>query len=302
MAPAERLYEAFMMGEIFSCGLLLGICLGVAISRPAIILYTHRRIVRAWWRWKSRSAGGRPHIGCELRELIRRMSLENPLWGAPRIHGELLKLGFQVSQATVSRYMVPRRGRPTQSWTTFLRNHANAIAAIDMFTVPTLTFEWLYVLVVLGHGKRRILHVEVTTAATAEWLAQQIREAFPWDTAPRFLVRDNDGAYGPVFRRRLWAMGIRDRPTQIHSPWQNGHVERLIGAFRRECTDHLIVFNAAHLRRVVRAYADYHNNDRTHLALGKDAPNSRAVEQIGAINSRPILGGLHHRYTRKMPK
>ncbi len=189
-----------------------------------------------------------------------------------------------------------------QSWASFLRNHAVEIAAIDMFVVPTLGLKWLYAFVVLGHGQRRILHIDVTERPSAEWLAQQITEAFPWNTAPRFLVRDNDGAYGAAFRKRLWAMGIRDRPTQAHSPWQNGHAERLIGSIRRECLDHLIVVNAAHFRRVLRDYADYYNNDRPHLALGKDAPNSRAVECDGTIVSRPILGGLHHRYERRLPK
>lgn len=228
------------------------------------------------------------------------MSLENPLWGAPRIHGELLKLGFDVSQATVSRYVIPRRGRPTQSWATFLRNHADGIASIDMFAMPTVALEWLYGFVVLGHERRKILHADVITAPTAEWLAQQITEAFPWSAAPRFVVRDNDSSYGAAFRRRLWAMGIRDRPTQLHSPWQNGHVERLIGSIRRECLDHMIVFSAAHLRSVLQSYVHYYNNQRTHLALSKDPPNSRAVERNGTLISRPLLGGLHHRYERKL--
>lgn len=230
------------------------------------------------------------------------MSRENPLWGAPRIRGELLKLGFRVSRSTVSIYMVPRGDRPVQTWTTFLRNHAPDIAAIDMLTVPTLGLGRLYALIVLGHGRRRILHVEVTSHPTALWLARQISEAFPWDEAPRYLVRDNDGAYGLVFRRRLRAMGIRDRPTMPHSPWQNGHVERLIGSIRRECLDHLIVLNAGHLRRVLKTYADYYNNDRPHLALDQDSPDPRPVEAHGRLSSRSILGGLHRRYYRTPPK
>jgi len=227
------------------------------------------------------------------------MSLENPLWGAPRIHGELLKLGFHVAQSTVAKYMARRSGRGGgQSWRTFLHNHRDAIAAIDMLTVPTLGFERLYAFVVLGLGRRLLLHIEVTDHPTAEWLANQITEAFPWDTAPGFVVRDNDGAYGAVFRRRLWAMGIRDHPIMPRSPWQNGYVERVIGSIRRECLDHIIVLNAVHLRRVLRAYADYYNSDRTHLGLGKDAPHSRAVEHKGRLISRAILGGLHHRYGR----
>ena len=170
-----------------------------------------------------------------------------------------------------------------------------------MFHVWTLAAEQLYALVVLGHRRRAIMHTEVTDHPTALWLANQITEAFPWDTAPAILVRDNDGAYGRVFRKRLWAIGIRDRPTMPHSPWQNGHVERVIGSIRRECLDHKIIYNAVHLRCVLRAYADYYNNDRTHLALEKDSPNSRAVEPVGAIIRRPVLGGLHHRYERMLP-
>jgi transposase InsO family protein len=212
---------------------------------------------------------------------------------------ELLKLGCRLAQSTVSRYMVPRRGRPIKTWSAFLRDNAQGIAAIDLFGVPVLTFQRLYAVVVLGHGRRKILHVEVTDHPTALWLAQQITEAFPWDEAPKILIRDNDGAYGFVFRRRVRAMGVRDRPTRPHSPWMNGHVERLIGSIRRECLDHQIIWNAAHLRRVLRAYADYYNNDRPHLALDKDAPNPRAIEAEGEITSRSRVGGLHHRYGRR---
>ncbi len=280
----------------FLCGCLVG--WSAAHLRPGIVLRCVHAAWRAWWRWKSRHRGGRPRISRELRELIARISRENPLWGAPRIHGELLKLGFNVAQSTVAKYMVrhPRGGG--QSWKTFLHNHRDAIAAIDMLTVPTLGFEQLYAFVVLGLGRRAILHIEVMTHPTAEWLARQITEAFPWDTAPKLLVRDNDGAYGAIFRRRVFAMGIRDHPTTPHSPWQNGYAEWVIGSIRRECLDHMIILNAAHLRRVLRGYADYHNNDRTHLALGKDSSNSRPVKANGEIVSHPILGGLHHRYGR----
>lgn len=275
--------------------------LGLA-GLPGRLVLWHRRLYRAWWARKCRRGGGRPPIAADLVALIRRMSNENPLWGAPRIHGELLKLGFSIAQSTVSKYMIqrrlPRHGKPVPTWAVFLHIHATDIAAIDMLSVPTLTFQRLYVVVVQGLGRRRILHVEVTDHATAQWLARQITEAFPWDTAPAWLVRDNDGAYGLRFRRCLRAMGIRDRPIMPWSPWQNGYVERVIGSIRRECLDHVIVLNADHLRRLLRAYADYYNNDRTHLSLDKDAPNSRPVEPEGAIESRPILGGLHHRYGR----
>src|SRR6266404_208296 len=191
------------------------------------------------------------------------MSKENPKWGASRLHGELLMLGFEVAQSTVSKYMV--RGRsPSQGWKTFFRNHAQAIAAIDLFVVPTLTFERLFAVLVLGHGRRKLLWFEVTRHPTAEWLARQITEAFPWASAPAYLVRDNDRAYGHVFTARLRAMGIRDRPIAPASPWQNGHAERLIGTIRRECLDHVIVLGELHLRRILKSYADYYNCDRTH--------------------------------------
>jgi transposase InsO family protein len=270
----------------------------LVLVKPETVARWHRAGFRAWWRWKSRHRGGRPRTDRELIALIRRMNQENPLWGGPRIHGELLKLGFDVAQSTVAKYMMSRSSGGGQSWKTFLRNHAKEIVAIDMLTIPTLTFECLYAFVVLGHGRRAILHVEVTKHPTAVWLAHQITEAFPWDTAPKFLVRDNDGAFGAIFQERVQAMAIRDRPTTPHSPWQNGHVERLIGSIRRECLDHMIVLNAAHLRRTLRSYAEYYNNGRTHLALGKDAPHSRIVEPDGAIVSRPVLNGLHHRYGR----
>jgi len=265
---------------------------------PARIAAAHRRLWCIWWRRKSRPRGGRPPINADLIVLIRRMSLECPLWGAPRIHGELLKLGFRVAQSTVSRYMVPRRGRPTQGWLTFLRNHADAIAGIDMLCVPTLGLRRFYAFVVLGHGRRKILHVEVTTHPTALWLAHQIGEAFREETMPIYIIRDNDGADGLIFRRRLRAMGIRDRPTSPHAPWQNGHAERLIGSIRRECLDHLVILNAGHLRRVLRRYALYYNADRTHLALDKDSPLIRAIETQGRITSEPAVGGLHRRYRR----
>ena len=279
--------------------------LGLA-GLPGRLVLWHRRLYRAWWTRECRRRGGRPPIAADLIALIRRMSAENPLWGAPRIHGELLKLGFSIAQSTVSKYMPPRRrlchGGPVPTWAAFLRNHAADIAAIDMFSVPTLSFQRFYGVVILGLGRRRILHVEVTDHPTAQWLAQQITEAFPWDETPVWLVRDNDGAYGLRFRRRLRAMGIRERPITPYSPWQNGYVERLIGSIRRECLDHVIVLNADHLRCLLRAYADYYNTDRTHLGLGKDAPDFRPIEAEGEIVSQSVLGGLHHRYRREARK
>ena len=226
------------------------------------------------------------------------MCRENPLWGAPRIHGELLMLGFEVAQSTVFQYMVRGRTPPSQTWKTFLRNHAGAIAAIDICVIPTITFERLLAFLVLGHGQRQLLWVEVTRHRTAEWLARQITEAFPWVLAPTYLLSDNDGSYGHVLMRRVSAMGIRDRPISPQSPWQNGYAERLIGTLRRDCVDQMVIFGETHLRRILSAYAAYYNQARTHLALEKDAPLHRAVQRSGAIVAIPILAGLHHQYIR----
>ena len=268
------------------------------VVQPDTILRWHRAGFRAYWRWKSRRRPGRPRVSRELRELIRRMSKENPLWGAPRIHGELLKLGFESAESTVSKYMIRHRGPPSQTWRTFLCNHADAIAAIDLCVVPTLTFECLFAFLVVGHGRRRLLWFAVTRHPTAEWLAQQIVEAFPWNTAPTYLVRDNDGAFGQVFRRRVRTMGIRDRPISRRSPWQNPYAERLIGTLRRDCLDHVLIFGAQHLRRILTSYSCYYNETRTHLSLDKDAPLGRAVQRDGTIVAVPILSGLHHGYAR----
>ena len=268
------------------------------LVQPETILRWHRTGFRLFWRWKSRNRAGRPKINRDLRDLIRRISTENPLWGASRIHGELLMLGLEVAQSTVSKYKVRRRNPPSQSWKTFLRNHGEAIAAIDMCVVPTATFDLLFAFLVLGHGRRHLLWFEVTRRPTAEWLARQITEAFPWAPAPIYLVRDNDRAYGVAFRRRVRAMGIRDRPISPSSPWQNGIAERLIGTLRRECLDQMLVFGEAHLRQILSAYASYYNQVRTHMALQKDAPIHRSVQRNGIIIAMPVLSGLHHRYSR----
>jgi transposase InsO family protein len=226
------------------------------------------------------------------------MSGENPMWGAPRIHGELLKLGFEVAQSTVAKYMVKRRGPPSQGWKTFLRNHADGIAAVDLFVVPTVGFRLLYGLVIVRVARRLLVWTGVTTNPTAEWIARQVTEAFPWNEAPRHLIRDRDAVYGSAFKRRISAMGIRDRPIAPRSPWQNPYAERLIGSIRRECLDHVVVMGAPHLRRTLQAYAAYYNRARTHRSLSKDCPIHRPIQAIGAIVSVPILGGLHHQYAR----
>ncbi len=270
----------------------------LTIIRPETLVRWHRAGFRGYWRWKSRSLGGRPQIRSDLRALIRRMSIESPLWGAPRIHGELLKLGFEVAQSSVAKYMVRRHGPPSQGWRTFLRNHAPDIAAMDLFVVPTISFDLLYALVIVRLDRRDLVWVRVTANPTAEWIARQITEAFPWDDAPQYLIRDRDRIYGTIVTRRLRVMGIRDKPIAPASPWQNGFAERLIGSIRRECVDHLVVLGEAHLCRILRIYARYHNEIRTHRSLAKDSPCSRLIQRTGTIRSDPILGGLHHQYVR----
>jgi transposase InsO family protein len=270
----------------------------LAIIQPETLVRWRRAGFRCYWRWKSRPRGGRPQIETNLRALIRRVSVENSLWGAPRIHGELLKLGFEVAQSTVAKYMVKQHRPPSQGWRTFLRNHAPDIGAMDLFVVPTIGFSLLYVFVIVRLGRRELVWINVTTNPTAEWIARQLTEAFPWNEAPRYLIRDRDRIYGSVVMHRIRAIGIRDKPIAPASPWQYGFAERLIGSIRRECVDHIIVLGETHLRRILRAYADYYNDVRTHRSLDKDPPVSRPVQRAGIITSSPILGGLHHHYIR----
>jgi transposase InsO family protein len=270
----------------------------MVLVRPETLVRWHRAGLRRYWRRKSRSTGGRPPIHAELRALIWRMSVDNRLWGAPHIHGELLKLGFAVAQSTVAKYMAKKGDPSGQSWGTFLHNHMPHIAAMDLLVVPTISFVQLYVLVIVRLARRELVWINVTAHPTAEWIAQQVTEAFPWNEAPRYVIRDRDGIYGAAVTRRLRAMGIRDKPIAPGSPWQNGYAERLIGTLRRECLDHMIVFGETHLRRILGKYVAYYNRSRIHRALNKDAPFPRAVEHLGVITSRPVLGGLHHQYCR----
>ena len=233
-------------------------------------------------------------MALEVRQLMREMSLANPFCGAPRIHGELLKLGIDVGQT--AKYMARHRRPPSQGWRTFLLNHVDGIASIDLFVVPTVSFRLLYGLLVLRHDRRRILWLGAT--AHAAWIAQQVTEACGWESAPHYLIRDRDRIYGEAFTRRIRAMGIRDRPTAPRSPWENGHAERLIGSIRRECLDHVIVSGERHLRPVLRSYARYYNSVRTHLSLAKDSPQPPAVQAVGGILPLPVVGGLHHHYVR----
>ncbi len=271
----------------------------IHIVQPVTLLRWHRQGFRAYWRWKSGRRGGRPKVDAELRELIRRVSRENPLWGAPRIHGELLLLGYSVSQTTVANYMVKRpMNGGGQTWKTFLANHKDGFASMDFVIVPTIHFKLLYCLIIINHARRRIIHCAVTTIPNAEWVAQQLIEAFPWSDAPNYLIRDNDPVFNGVVRRKMRHIGIRDRPTAPHSPWQNGYSERINGSIRRECLDHILIFGEAHFRRVMRAYVKYYNNARTHLSLEKNSPVERRVHAEGAIKSVSHLGGLHHEYVR----
>jgi hypothetical protein len=270
----------------------------LAIVRPETVIRWHRAGFRLFWRWKSRPRSGRPKVTLEVRQLIRDMSLANPLWGAPRIHGELLKLGIDIGQTSVAKYMAKRRRPPSQGWKTFLRNHADGIVSMDLFVVPTFSFKLLYGLLILRHGRRQLLWLGVTAHPTSEWLAGQLTEAFGWEPAPKYLNRDRDGAYGEIFKNRLRAMGIRDRPTAPRSPWQNGCAERVIGSIRRECLDHAVVFGERHLRHLLLSYAEYYNHARTHLSLNKDAPIARAVEAVGRIMATQMVGGLHYHYSR----
>jgi putative transposase len=253
------------------------------------------------WARKSRRRAGRPNVTAEIRNLIRDMSQANPLWGAPRIHGELRKLGIEVAQSTVAKYLYRPRKPPSQTWRTFLTNYVEQMASIDFFLVPTATFRVLFVFVVLSHARRRVLHFQVTEHPSQEWTMQQMREAFPWDHGCRYLLRDRDAIYGGDWLAMTKGMGMEEVLTAPRSPWQNPYVERLIGSIRRECLDHIIVWNERSLRRILQSYFAYYQRSRTHLALGKDAPESRVVEkpERGCIVVIPQVGGLHHRYERQ---
>lgn len=273
----------------------------LALIRPETVIAWHRKGWRLLWRWKScPKTVGRPRVPWEVIELIRRISRENPTWGAPRIHGELMMLGYALSEATVARYMVKRRGRPTQNWKTFIRNHLAETVAIDFLTVPTVTFSTLYVFVVLSLDRRRIVHMNVTAHPTAEWTAMQLTQAFPFDTAPRFIIRDRDKIYGDAVRQAIRDIGSQEVVISAQSPWQNGYCERVVGTLRRECLDHVVVFCEQHARRILRKYLEYYHGSRTHLGLDKETPDGRIIEppELGPVRRRPMVGGLHSRYYR----
>ena len=235
----------------------------------------------------------------EVRALIRRMSRANPLWGAPRIIGELRKIGIDLAQSTVEKYMVRRQGPSSPTWMTFLRTHGADMISIDFFVVPTVTFEIFFVFLVLARDRRRVLHFNVTLNPSAQWTAQQIVEAFPYGDPPSFLLRDRDSIYGAHFRRRMRGLGVEEIRIAPRSPWQNPYVERLIGTIRRECLDHVVVLNDRHLMKVLRGYFSYYHGWRTHQSLDMDAPDRRAVQAVGEIIESPKVGGLHHHYERR---
>ena len=274
----------------------------LAIVKPETVVRWHRKGFRAYWTRRSRRGQGRPKVDQELQNLILEMAAANPLWGAPRIHGELLALGLRVSEATVSRYMPKRRRtRRSQTWKTFIPNHSKGLIAVDFFVVPTASFKVLHVFVAMAVDTRRIVHFNVCQMPTDAWTARQLSEVFPWASEGMALLRDRGSVYATGFRGRLKCLGVRDIMTQARSPWHNGHVERLIGSIRRECLDHVIVLNERHLVRVMGEYVRYYNQSRTHLGLDKASPDGRTVEppSAGPIRSRPEVGGLHHRYHRE---
>ena len=274
----------------------------LAIVQPATVIGWHRAGFKRFWTRKSRAGKpGRPLVDHAIRGLIRKMSRANPTWGSPRVRNELAKLGIELSRATVAKYMIRHRKPPSPTWRSFLDNHVKDLVSIDFFTVPTATFRVLFVVLILTHDRRRVVHFNVTSSPSAEWTAQQIVQAFPEETAPRYLLRDRDGIYGPYFRRRVRNLSIKEVLTAARSPWQNPYVERLIGSARRECLDHVIVLNEQHLRRILRQYFDYYHRSRCHLSLEGDAPEPRTVQgpELGRVIELPEVGGLHHRYVRE---
>ncbi len=273
----------------------------VIVAPDTVLRWQRRRFREHWTTLSGRPPVGRPPVNAEITALVMRMAAANPLWGAPRIHGELLKLGIEVAERTVSRLLPKRRTPPSQTWRTFLTNHVRDLVSIDFFTVPTAHLHVLFVLVVVAHHRRRVLHFNVTEHPTAAWTAQQIVDAFPDDSAPSYLLRDRDSVYGHAFQHRVKGMGIHEVLTAPHSPWQNPFAERLIGSIRRECLDHVLVLNERHLRRTLARYFAYYHRTRTHLSLDKDAPHGRPIERtaLGRVISIREVGGLHHRYVRR---
>ncbi len=267
------------------------------LVQPETLLRWHKKGFRWFWRRKVGKQGGRRALPWRVIKLIREISIANRRWGAPRIHGELLKLGIEISQASVQKYLLRSHfPRPfKQDWRTFLKNHTKDVIAMDFFLVPTIWFHRLYVLVILSHDRRKILRFAVTSKPSTRWTAQQLRNAHPFKELPKFVLHDRD--------RNFWGLkyhGFKDVITAHKCPWQNAYVERVIGTVRRECTDHIIAFNERQLTRVLNSYKDYYNHSRTHLTLNKDSPVPRPVEREGKITKIPRVGGLHYEFRRNV--
>lgn len=273
------------------------------VVTPETVARWHRAGFRQYWNWLSRhrQVSGRKRIDKQLQDLIFQMVSENPTWGAPQVHGQLLKLGFDISERTVSRWMqrAPKDPKPALRWKAFLQNHREAIAAMDFFTVPTITFGVFYCFFVIAHDRRRILHINATRHPTALWVTQQLREAFPYDTSCKYLVYDRDAKFGEQVNEAITSLALQPVRTSFRSPWQNGIAERWVASCRQDLRDHVIVLNERHLKRLLCEYVHYFHHDRTHLGLQKDTPYSRPVAKLtpsARVVSSPGLGGLHHRY------
>jgi len=301
--PRPTLRRGDRLFWVYLSKLWLGWRAALVLVRPDTVIRWHQRGFRLWWHWKSRTKRvGRPLLDKGIRALIQQMARDNSTWGAPRIQAELHLLGHDIAEATIAKYM--RQSRPTkppsQTWKTFLHNHIGTLASMDFFTVTTATFRLLYVLVILSHDRRRVVHFNVTTSPTAAWVSQQLREAFPFETSPRYLIHDRDGIYGAEVRHCLDSLNIEEVLTAPRSPWQNPYCERLIGSLRRELLDRVTVMSERHLRQLLSAYLEYYHRARPHMGLGHNAPEPRAVEppERGRVVAEPMVGGLHHRYRR----
>lgn len=296
LKPADRLFWSWLARRLTSWRST------IAIVQPDTVVRWHRTAWRRYWTWKSRRVGpGRPRLAPELRALIQRLARENPRWGSVRIRGELRKLGYEVGAESIRRYRhLAGRRPPSQSWPTFLRNHAPHIWAADFFTVPTAGFQTLYVFFFIAHDRRRLVHFNVTAHPTAEWVWRQLIAATPWARQPRYLIRDRDRCYGGAFIPRAAELGIQTLLTPIHAPKANAIAERVIGTVRRECLDHLIVFNERHLRRLLQEYVEHYNRGRPHRSLSLAPPEERPIRLIatagGRVKARPVLGGLIYEY------
>jgi len=270
------------------------------IVKPPTVIGWHKKGFKLYWKRKSRRVG-RPNIDWELIKLIRKMQNENPTWSPQRIQGELTKIGFSVCDNTVAKYMRKPKTDPEkrQRWRTFLRNHAKHIVGIDFFVARTIFFKAIYVFMAISHDRRKILHFGITSKPHSEWAIQQLRETFAFDDTTKYVIRDNDKIFSEDFQTQIKRFGLEDTPTAPKSPWQNPICERVIGTLRRECLDHMIILNEKHLHDVLHEYInDYYNISRTHMSLDKDSPEPRPIQKDGKIVSKPILGGLHHNYSR----